>query len=106
MVCRIVACCEVPDTSGKESDDCAHPEGRAPSVVNHEIRDERRREARTRPDSGEDPAIGDTTFADRNPASDELIRRRVNDCLSGPEKKSDGNKKKQCATDVSGHKRG
>jgi hypothetical protein len=49
--------------------------------VDHQIRDERWRETGTGSDPGEDPAVGDSTLVNRNPAGEKLIRGRIDDRL-------------------------
>ena len=50
--------------------------------------------------AGEDPAIGDATLADGNPARHKLIGCWINDGLARTEKKTNSNKQDKSARDA------
>src|SRR5579885_2874682 len=106
MLRRIVASRHEPYTSCNESDDRAHPKGRAPSMVNHEVGDQRRCEPRSGAYAGENPAVRNAAFAYRDPAGDELICCGIDYCLSGAEEESHGHEQEDRTTDACRNKSG
>ena len=92
MLSGRVASDKKPHRAGGESDDRADPERRPPAVMDHDVSDDQRRKAGARSHSGEDPSVGDAAFRSRNPASDELIGRGIDDRFAGAQKKTDRDK--------------
>jgi hypothetical protein len=71
--------------------------------MNHAISNQWWGKAGARADTREDPAIGYAALTYRNPARDELIRRRVDYGLAGSKKKTDRHKQKPCTANTCGN---
>src|SRR5581483_9544094 len=96
MAGRRIPAYQVPHCAGKQADDSAGPKRGSPAEVNHDVGDQRRRQARSRTYASEDPAISQATLRFRNPAGDKLIRGRIDNRLSGSEQKADTDEQNQC----------
>src|SRR5580700_1705632 len=92
-----------PARPGEQPKDGAPPERRAPTVVNHHVGDERRRESGAGSDAGEDPAIGYATLANWNPARHKLIGCWIDNRLARAEQKTNGDKQKESAPRAGGN---
>ncbi len=95
-----------PNRTGDQSDHSTRPKRGTPSIVDHQVGDERRREAGTGSDPSEDPAVGDSALVDRNPAREKLIRGRIDDGLARAEKEANRHEQEQGAGDIRRNKRG
>lgn len=73
--------------------------------MQHEVGDQRRSEAGTRANTGENPPIRDSTLAKWNPPCDELVRSRIDHGLPRTEQESDRNKCVERASDIRGYQR-
>ena len=91
MLLGSVASCDEPDATSQKSYGRAYPERRAPTVMQHEISNERWRKAGASADPSKNPAVGDASLAHGNPTRDELIGRGINDRFPGTEQKSNRN---------------
>ena len=92
MLGRRIARGKVPHNSSHQSDSSTHPERSSPSIVQHDVRDQRRREARSCANASKDPAISDAALLTGNPGSNEAVRRGVNHGLASSENETDCNK--------------
>ena len=63
--------------------------------MDHQIGDERWREAGTGSDPGKNPAIGDSALVNRNPAREKLIRGRIDDRLARAKKEPNCHEQEQ-----------
>ena len=95
-----VASGDEPHDPSKQSDEGTYPERSAPTVMNHHVSDEWRREASAGTDAGEDPAVRNAALAHGNPARDELIGRRIDDRFARAQKKPDRHEDPQCTCNV------
>src|SRR6201987_3072085 len=100
MLLWSVASGNVPHDPSQKADDRAHPERRSPSIVDHQVGDERRRQAGASADAGEYPAIRNAALAHGNPTCHKLIGRRINDRFPSAEKKPDTHKQQKCAREI------
>src|SRR5271154_175068 len=97
MLRRSIASRNEPHGSGQKPNHRAHPERRTPTIMHHDVSDQRRGKPSPGADACKYPAIGNTALADWNPARDELIGRRINYGLAGPERETDRNKQEESA---------
>ena len=77
-----------PNQAGSSSYKSAYPERSAPTVVNHNVGDERRRETRAGSDTGEDPAVSNAALGHGNPARYKPIGCRIDHRLARAEQKT------------------
>src|SRR3984957_10521918 len=85
----------VPDGASDDADGGANPEGGTPAVMDHQVRDEWRRNSSTNTHAGKNPAVGEAALVDGNPARYELIRRRVNDGFACSQQEANADKNEE-----------
>src|ERR1019366_7862640 len=90
MLFGSVACDEIPDDSGYNTDGCAEPECGAPAVASDDLGEQRRSQSCPRADTGEDDAVDAATISDRDPLGYKLVGRGVHDGFADAERESDG----------------
>jgi hypothetical protein len=78
-----------PYCTCRKANQSAEPERCAPSVVSDEPRKQRRGESAAGANTGEDETVNETTFLYRDPAGDELVRRRIDNRLTRSEGEPD-----------------
>ncbi len=72
----------IPDYADDQSEGCADDERNTPAVTQHNVSDERWRKSGANADTGEDEAVGESTFRAGDPPRDELIGCGVHDGFS------------------------
>src|SRR5712671_1307884 len=73
--------------------------------MNHDVGDERRREARPCSDPGEDPSISNAALAHRDPARDKSIGCRIDYRLTSSEEEAHSHKQQEGTPGMRGHER-
>jgi hypothetical protein len=63
----------IPDGAGRQADDRADPERGAPSVMQNDIGDQRRRDAGARAHAGKDDAVGQAALLGWNPVGHQPV---------------------------------
>src|ERR1700676_5199672 len=96
---------EIPENSREQPEECANPKRRAPTVMDHYITNKNWGDSSSGPDAREDHTVRYAAFLRGDPLRHELVRRRIDDSLSGSEEKAHQNKEKHGAPDF-GRQRG
>src|SRR5215471_13158563 len=101
MLLRRVARNPKPDRARRAANDRTKPERRSPAMMHHHVGDQRRSKSCTGSDASKDPTVGNTALADRYPACDELVGRRIDHCLASAEQEAHGHQRPKRTSDVS-----